>query len=654
MPAPTTRPGSAMGTTSDGLPDLERLGTALGSGAFRQLIQARDKEIADLHEALRQQEEAAEQRLAAAEHEMELLHRKYVELENTAKLANSPQLAEQQAQQAQQLASQQQQVLQQAQLIDQLQRRLSEAELRNEALRQEAQQAASRAAIAAAAAETKVVYDQVSGLGVFKKLLENKERQVKELQDERLQLERERTQLLEQIRSLERSGGITDVAEAAAQLHTLRDKYIALSHENSDLRDRFREAEEVLRQKEALLQQMSGNLRQKSQQVGDMTREIRDLDLRCENFLKQLGEAKEDLRAADAEIRACREEIRARDEEEAYLQSEVERLAGRVREVEAERDAMRKVAEAARRAHGAPGGGPGGGLVPSVPHQLAPSTATAPIVGNGRNSLLVTPPYASALNIFGEHYMGCCVAVTGSHKEVGYLVLTGSGSYEGECWIQWYRSLNGSSFAPIEGAVNPSYLPTADDVGCVLRLECTPVGVSGGRGQAFSADTTRIALDGHMDKLVRNYMKQGRAQLTVMLTGDVPDEQRTLLLDKSGIVIMNKMDGTEVSHPYSPSMGVELHPWPHMTFTLRADGSTAYLLRTTTSLERDLCAHAIRQFISLMRERAAPLSASLSTAGAIGVDYMRPASAMAAPRLGPGAGPAPSAQRGAATKFRVT
>ena len=39
--------------------------------------------------------------------------------------------------------------------------------------------------------------------------------------------------------------------------------------------------------------------------------------------------------------------------------------------------------------------------------------------------------------------------------------------------VQWSRSFNGARFEPIRGATSASYTSTADDIGAVLKVDCT-------------------------------------------------------------------------------------------------------------------------------------------------------------------------------------
>jgi len=243
-------------------------------------------------------------------------------------------------------------------------------------------------------------------------------------------------------------------------------------------------------------------------------------------------------------------------------------------------------------------------MTPNAPNHSPKGSTRSSAVGRSAAAASNSSSQSSPINIFREHLSACTYSLTGKHTDIGFMHLVGCGRLEGECWVQWYRSQNGRSFDAIPGALSPSYVPTADDVSCVLRLECTPVGHGSSHSNPLTADTFRIELDSHMEKVVRSFVKAGRAAFMVLVTGTVADEQRTLIVEKKLITIVNKADNTEpLAYPYNLHMTVDLDPGPVPSFTLQVDMDRSFSMKTATFLDRDVVAHTIRQFISISKER---------------------------------------------------
>jgi len=72
--------------------------------------------------------------------------------------------------------------------------------------------------------------------------------------------------------------------------------------------------------------------------------------------------------------------------------------------------------------------------------------------------------------------------------------------------VQWFRSFRGSYFYPISGSFGnePTYVPTVDDVGAVLRAECTVIGT----GQIAAAEIGPVACRPKVVGVVAEHLKK--------------------------------------------------------------------------------------------------------------------------------------------------
>ena len=77
--------------------------------------------------------------------------------------------------------------------------------------------------------------------------------------------------------------------------------------------------------------------------------------------------------------------------------------------------------------------------------------------------------------------------------------------------VQWYRSRDGGLSAPVAGATLPSFSATADDVGCVVAVEATPVSDDGFEGEPLRAKTQPLTTLPSVLARVRKLVAQARA-----------------------------------------------------------------------------------------------------------------------------------------------
>jgi len=100
--------------------------------------------------------------------------------------------------------------------------------------------------------------------------------------------------------------------------------------------------------------------------------------------------------------------------------------------------------------------------------------------------------------------------------------------------VQWFRSFRGSYFYPIPGifGTEATYVPTVDDVGAVLRAECTVLAT----GQVAAAEIGPVACRPKVVGVVAEHLKKMDVTYPVGVNPDTQPKDK----GKSLAVLLNK------------------------------------------------------------------------------------------------------------------
>jgi len=255
------------------------------------------------------------------------------------------------------------------------------------------------------------------------------------------------------------------------------------------------------------------------------------------------------------------------------------------------------------------------------PKPAAPSAAkhTSPGKGAGAssqsappNKKLLLPPVSKELRTFqpqkepkkegadeededeGIKYVDKLVLVGG----VLGLGLKANGEYVGTPSFQWFRRkmVRGQRlFLPIEGASTDEYVPNADDVNTVLRLECTPPY----GGAKLVVDTDEIAVDPSTHQMLSQMLSRGHAEFNcVQVNGGEP---RILLITLKNIKVRGRLSRLTTSattiykQGYEMPLTLVLDPHSPTEVSLRM-GTQSFALNFESSRVRDVAALCVRMF----------------------------------------------------------
>eukprot|EP00824_Muranothrix_gubernata_P017249 TRINITY_DN35468_c0_g1_i1.p1 TRINITY_DN35468_c0_g1~~TRINITY_DN35468_c0_g1_i1.p1 ORF type:complete len:718 (-),score=144.45 TRINITY_DN35468_c0_g1_i1:44-2131(-) len=185
-------------------------------------------------------------------------------------------------------------------------------------------------------------------------------------------------------------------------------------------------------------------------------------------------------------------------------------------------------------------------------------------------------PRIYELSIFGEGLM--------CH------ILTAAGRCAYPCEYQWYRKREESGWIAIPGANGHTFYPTADDVGCILRVICFPH-QDGRRGIPMHAQTHRVEPDADLLSKYSSFVKRDHTWKVKSTEGG--GETWSVTLKKDRIKIMEGKT-MKYSVDYNASTRVILDPADPSTFLLRLNDDISMTIHLEPNWERDILALVLR------------------------------------------------------------
>ncbi|CAL0299948.1 unnamed protein product [Lupinus luteus] len=176
------------------------------------------------------------------------------------------------------------------------------------------------------------------------------------------------------------------------------------------------------------------------------------------------------------------------------------------------------------------------------------------------------------------------------------------------CNFEWIRHLEDGSVNYIDGAKQPNYLVTADDVDTLLAIEVLPLDNKKRKGEpekVFANDNKKITCDPEMQSYIEKTFYSGHASYKVSLSTGYLDiwEPSTLAIKKEGYSIKcSGPSGVVFTEKFSPSTTVVI-PYGHVSeFIIIGSSGAEHLLRAENSSmdvsgARDTIVLTLRLFI---------------------------------------------------------
>lgn len=176
------------------------------------------------------------------------------------------------------------------------------------------------------------------------------------------------------------------------------------------------------------------------------------------------------------------------------------------------------------------------------------------------------------------------------------------------CNFEWVRHWEDGSVNYIEGAKQPNYLVTADDVDSYLAIEVQPLDNRKRKGElvkVFANDHRKITCDPEIRNHIEKTLYSGHASYRVSLSTRYLDiwEPATLAIKREGYSIKcTGPSGVVVTEKFSPSTTVVI-PYGHAAeFSIIGSGGVEHLIRadgnsTDISCSRDTIVLTLKLFI---------------------------------------------------------
>ncbi|KAF1001740.1 uncharacterized protein LOC141703631 isoform X2 [Apium graveolens] len=171
------------------------------------------------------------------------------------------------------------------------------------------------------------------------------------------------------------------------------------------------------------------------------------------------------------------------------------------------------------------------------------------------------------------------------------------------CMFQWVRHNQDGTRQFIEGATNPEYTITADDVDKLIAVECIPMNDQGHQGEIvrlFANDQNKITCDPEMQQEIETYISEGEAIFNVLLLLEsFKDwEQATLILQRTGYQIqVNKIQDV-ISESFSVDFVIKIPTGMSSQFVTRRSGGSSYSFNASSMRMRDSIVLTMRMFQS--------------------------------------------------------
>ncbi|TYI30914.1 hypothetical protein ES332_A05G419400v1 [Gossypium tomentosum] len=206
-------------------------------------------------------------------------------------------------------------------------------------------------------------------------------------------------------------------------------------------------------------------------------------------------------------------------------------------------------------------------------------------------------PAIEGLQISGEAYPGREL------QACGYSI-NGTTS----CNFEWVRHMEDGSVNYIEGAKQPNYLVTADDVDTYLAIEVQPLDNRKRKGElvkVFANDHKKITCDPEMQGHIEKTLHSGHASYKVLFTAGFLDiwEPATLAIKRDGYSIKcSGPNGPVVTEKFYPTTQIKITFEEPTEFTIFGSNGVQRVLRADNnsqdiSCSRDTIVLTLRLFI---------------------------------------------------------
>ncbi|KAL3815196.1 hypothetical protein ACJIZ3_016464 [Penstemon smallii] len=238
----------------------------------------------------------------------------------------------------------------------------------------------------------------------------------------------------------------------------------------------------------------------------------------------------------------------------------------------------------------------GQGYLPELEQRTSDQFSHTPMMHEGVGSFASEDegPGIENFQIIGEAKPGCKLL------GCGYPVRGTS-----LCMFQWVRHYPDGTRQYIEGATNPDYIVTADDVDKLIAVECIPMDEQGGQGdivRIFANDHNKITCDDEMQEEIDTYVLKGQATFGVLILLDSSEnwEPATLFLRRSGFQVkVERNQDAVITEKYTKDLLIKIPSGLFAQFVVTCSSGSSYPFSTSNDIRmRDTVVLMMRIFQS--------------------------------------------------------
>ncbi|GER57829.1 hypothetical protein STAS_35660 [Striga asiatica] len=171
--------------------------------------------------------------------------------------------------------------------------------------------------------------------------------------------------------------------------------------------------------------------------------------------------------------------------------------------------------------------------------------------------------------------------------------------------VTWVRHNPDGTRQYIEGATNPEYIVTADDVDKLIAVECIPMDEQGRQGdivRIFANDQHKITCDDEMQEEIDTHISKGQAAFSVLILLENSEnwEPASLLLRRSGFQVKDeRKQDVIITEKYSKDLTIKIPSGFSTQFVLTCSNGSSYPFSTNNDIRmRDTLVLTIRIFQS--------------------------------------------------------
>ena len=167
------------------------------------------------------------------------------------------------------------------------------------------------------------------------------------------------------------------------------------------------------------------------------------------------------------------------------------------------------------------------------------------------------------------------------------------------CHFQWQRAdFTGGEFYDIIDAVAPDYSLSADDVGHILRVVCTPVMENGEAGSIVVYEVAKgevLELDESAAGIVDEFVSKGAATFDIRIAGSDSPEVASLSVDRKTLTILKPNRSVLLKETLATAQPrFLLHPESHLACKIEIHGQPTHIKFEDARL-RDIAVLTARQ-----------------------------------------------------------